>query len=112
MNKNRLFLLSMIAVSILLFLLRMTGMTAHIIVSVAGLAIMIPFTLKTRKEWKIPALEILMRAMYLIAIITGGMIMKIHGIAALGIIHKISAVLFVILLLALYIPKWKRSVNE
>ena len=108
MNKNRIFLLSMVLVSVMLFLLRMTGLTAHIIVSVAGLAVMIPLTLATRKEWKIPALEVIMRAMYLVAIITGGILMKVHGVAALGIVHKISAALFAVLLLVLYIPKWNK----
>ena len=108
MNKNRFFLISMIVVSLLLFLLRMTGLTVHIIVSVLGLAIMIPVTLKTKNEWTKPALEIIMRAMYMIAIITGGVLMKIHGVAALEIIHRIGAVLFAVLLLALYIPKCKK----
>ena len=108
MNKNRIFLISMALVSVLLFMLRMTGLGAHIIVSVAGLAIMIPLTLQTRKEWKIPALEVIMRAMYLVAVITGGMLMKLQGIAALGIVHKIGAALFAVLLLVLYIPKWKK----
>lgn len=108
MNKNRFFLIAMILVSALLFLLRMTGLAAHIAVSLVGLAVMIPITLKTRKEWKIPALEVIMRVMYLVAIVTGGALMKVHGIAALGIVHKICAALFVVLLLALYIPKWKK----
>ena len=108
MNKNRIFLLSMVLVSVLLFMLRMTGLAAHIIVSVAGLAVMIPLTLATRKEWKIPALEVVMRAMYLVAIITGGILMKVHGVAALGMVHKISAALFAVLLLVLYIPKWNK----
>ena len=108
MNKNRIFLLSMVLVSVLLFMLRMTGLTAHIIVSVAGLAVMIPLTLATRKEWKMPALEVVMRAMYFVAIITGGILMKVHGIAALGMVHKISAALFAVLLLVLYIPKWNK----
>lgn len=108
MNKDRIFLISMIAVSLLLFLLRMTGLTAHIIVSVLGLAIMIPFTLKTKSEWTKTPLEILMRAMYLIAIVTGGALMKVHGIAVLGMTHKIGAALFLILLLVLYIPKYKK----
>ena len=108
MNKNRIFLAAMLAVALLLFLLRMTGMTAHILVSLLGLAVMIPFTLKTRKEWKIPALEVLMRVMYLVAIVTGGALMKIHGVAALGMVHKIGAALFVVLLLVLYIPKCKK----
>lgn len=108
MNKNRFFLISMIAVSALLFLLRMTGLTVHIAVSVLGLAIMIPITVMTRKEWKIPALEVIMRVMYLVAIVTGGVLMKVHGVAALGIVHKIAAAAFVVLLMVLYIPKMKK----
>lgn len=107
MNKNRIFLIAMLAVSLLLFLLRMTGLTAHIIVSVAGLAVMIPLTIATRKEWKIPALEVIMRALYFVAIVTGGILMKVSGVAALGLVHKIGAAAFVLLLLVLYIPKWK-----
>ena len=108
MNKNRFFLISMLAVSALLVLLRMTGLTAHIIVSVVGLAIMIPISVATRKEWNTPALEIIMRVMYFVAIVTGGALMKVHGVAALGIVHKIGAAAFMILLLALYLPKWKK----
>ena len=108
MNKNRFFLISMIVVSALLFLLRMTGLTVHMAISVLGLAIMIPITVMTRKEWKIPALEVIMRVMYLVAIVTGGVLMKVHGVAALGIIHKIAAAAFVVLLMVLYIPKMKK----
>ena len=108
MNKNRIFLVSMIVVSALLFLLRMTGMVAHIIVSVAGLAVMIPLTLKTRGEWKIPALEVIMRVMYLVAIVTGGVLMAAHVGGAVALVHKIAAALFAVLLLVLYIPKWKK----
>ena len=109
MNKNRFFLISMIVVSVLLCVLRVTGLTAHIIVSVVGLAIMIPISIATRKTWKIPALEVIMRVMYLIAIVTGGVLMKVHGVPALGIIHKIGAAVFMVLLLVLYIPKWKKN---
>ena len=108
MNKNRIFLIGMALVSLLLFLLRMTGLTAHIAVSVVGLAIMIPLTLATRKEWKAPALEVILRLMFFVAIVSGGALMKLQGIAALGIVHKLSAALFAVLLLALYIPKWKK----
>ena len=108
MNKNRIFLISMIVVSALLLLLNMTGLTAHIIVSVLGLAVMIPLTVATRKEWKIPALEVIMRVMYFVAIVTGGVLMKVQDVAALGIVHKIGAAAFLILLLALYLPKWEK----
>ena len=108
MNKNRIFLIGMFLVGVLLFLLRVTGLTPHIIVSVVGLAIMIPLTLASRKDWKIPALEVLMRLMYFVAIVTGGVLMKVHGVAALGLVHKLSAALFAVLLLVLYIPKWNK----
>ena len=108
MTKNRIFLISMIVVSVLLWLLKMTGLTAHIIVSVLGLAIMIPITVATCKEWKFRALEVIMRVMYFVAIVTGGVLMKVQGVPAIGIIHKIGAAAFVILLLALYLPKVKK----
>ena len=108
MNKNCIFMISMIAVSALLFLLRVTGLAAHIVVSALGLVIMIPYTLKTKKEWTKTPLEILIRVMYLVAIVTGGVLLKVHGIAALGMVHKIGAALFLVLLLVLYIPKCKK----
>jgi hypothetical protein len=69
---------------------------------------MIPLTVATRKEWKKPSLEIVMRAMYFMAIVTGGALMKMHGVHALALIHKVSSLLFAVLLLALYVPKCKK----
>ena len=66
---------------------------------------MIAYTVLTKKEWKIPALEILMRAFYGIALITGIVIMNVHGIAALAVIHKVSAALFMALLIVLLVTK-------
>ena len=105
MKKKLLFLIPMIIVAVLLFMLRATGMTAHIAVSVVGLVLLIAYTVATKKEWKNPALEILGRVCYGIALITGALLMNVHGIAAISIIHKISAVLFVILLFCAEIHK-------
>lgn len=105
MKKNILFLIPMLLVVVALFLLRATGMTAHIAVSVFGLVLLIAYTVATKKEWKNPALEILQRLCYGIALITGVVLMNVHGIAAISIIHKISAVLFVILLIVCEIQK-------
>ena len=99
MKKKLLFLIPMVIVAVLLFMLRATGMKVHIAISVIGLALLIAYTLVTKKEWKNPALEILQRVCYGIALITGVVLMNVHGIAAISIIHKISAVLFVILLI-------------
>jgi hypothetical protein len=92
-------------VSVLLFLLRATGMTAHIIISVLGLVTLVVYTIATKKEWKFPALEVLMRVFYGIALITGIVMMKVHGIAALGIVHKAGAALFALLLVVLLVHK-------
>ena len=105
MKKDLIFAPAMLLVGVLLFLLRATGMTAHIVISVIGLLVLIAYSVLTKKEWKIPALEIIMRAFYGIALITGIVIMNIHGIAALALIHKVSAVLFLAMLIILFVSK-------
>ena len=105
MKKDLIFTPAMLIIGVLLFLLRATGMTAHIVISAFGVLVLIAYTVLTKKEWKIPALEILMRAFYGIALISGIVIMNVHGIAALAVIHKVSAALFVVLVIALFIHK-------
>ena len=99
MKKELIFAPIMLLIGVLLFLLRATGMTAHIVISVIGVLALIAYTALTKKDWKIPALEILMRAFYGIALISGIVIMNIHGIAALTVIHKVSAALFIVLII-------------
>ena len=105
MKKKVLFLVPMLIVAVLLFMLRATGMKVHIAVSVAELVLLVAYTLATKKEWKNPVLEILHRVCYGIALVTGVVLMNVHGIAAVSIIHKISAVLFAILLIVCEIHK-------
>ena len=105
MKKDMIFAPVMLLIGILLFLLRATGMTAHIAISVVGVLVLIAYAVATKKEWKIPALEILMRVFYGIALITGIVIMNVHGIAAVSIIHKASAVLFMALIVVLLTHK-------
>ena len=105
MKKDLIFAPIMLAIGVLLFLLRATGMTAHIIISVLGVVILVAYAIATKKEWKLPALEVLMRVCYGIALITGIVMMKVHGIAALGIVHKAGAALFALLLVVLFVHK-------
>ena len=105
MKKDFIFAPVMILIGALLFLLRATGMTAHIAISVIGLVVLIAYAVLTKKEWKIPALEIIMRIFYGIALITGIVIMNVHGIVALSIVHKLCAVLFMVLLIVLLVHK-------
>ena len=105
MKKDLIFAPAMLIIGAFLFLLRTTGMTAHIAISVIGILVLIAYTVLTKKEWKIPALEVIMRAFYGIALITGVVIMNVHGIVALAVIHKVSAVLFMALIIVLLIHK-------
>ena len=105
MKKDLIFTPIMLLIGVLLFLLRATGMTAHIAISVVGILVLIAYTVLTKKDWKIPALEIIMRAFYGVALITGIVILNVHGIAALAVIHKVSAVLFMALIIVLLTHK-------
>ena len=105
MKKDLIFAPAMLIIGILLFLLRATGMTAHIAISAVGVLVLLAYTVLTKKEWKIPALEIIMRAFYGVALITGIVIINIEGIAALSIVHKASAVLFMALIIVLFTHK-------
>jgi hypothetical protein len=105
MKKDFIFAPILLVLGVLLGLLKVTGMPVHIALSVAGVIVLIVYTVLTKKDWKIPALEILMRVFYGIALITGIVILNIHGIEALSIIHKASAVLFMALIIVLLTHK-------
>ena len=105
MKKDLIFAPIMLLVGAALFFLRFTGMPAHIAISVVGILVLAAYTVATKKEWKIPALEIIVRAFYGIALITGIVIMNVHGIVALAVIHKVSAVLFLALIVVLLVTK-------
>ena len=109
MKKDLLFTPLLILVGILLWLLKATGLTAHIAIAVAGILVLLAYTVATKKAWKIPALEILMRLSYGVALITGIVIMNLQGIAALAIAHKVLATLFLILLVVLFVHKMVAS---
>ena len=100
MKKDLIFAPILFVIGALLFLLSFTGMPAHIAISVVGVAALIAYTVTTKKDWKLPALEIAMRALYGVALLSG-IIIKISYVAALAIIHKLCAVLFLVALIAL-----------
>ena len=105
MKKDLIFAPLMLIIGVLLFLLKSTGLTAHIAISVIGVALLVIYAVLTKKEWKIPALEIIMRVCYGIALISGIVIMKVTGILAIAILHKVFAALFVVLLAVLFVHK-------
>ena len=108
MKKDLIFAPILILIGAALCLLKFTGIFAHIAISVVGVIVLIAYSVLTKKEWKIPALEIIMRAFYGIALITGIIIMNVAGVFALAIIHKASAVVFLALIIVLLASKIKK----
>ena len=104
MKKDLIFTPIMVVIAILLFLLKLTGLPAHIIISVLGIVVLVVYTVLTKKTWKIKILEIVMRVFYGIALITG-VVIKIKYVSFVSIIHKATAALFVLSLVALFIYK-------
>ena len=105
MKKDLIFAPILMLIAAALFLFRFTGEPAHIAISVVGVIVLAVYTILTKKEWKIPALEIVMRVFYGIALITGIVIMNVSDIIAVEIIHKASAGLFIIALIGLFVIK-------
>lgn len=105
MKKDLIFAPVLLLVFVLLALLSATGIGVHIGVSVVGVLVLGAYTSLTKKAWKIPALEIFMRVCYGIALITGIVLMNVAGIAALAVVHKITATLFAVLLVVLFVLK-------
>lgn len=105
MKKDLIFTPILILIGILLFLMKTTGLGAHITISIVGVLALGVYTSLTKKEWKIPALEVLMRLFYGIALIIGIVMMNVHGIAALALVHKICCGLFMALVVVLFVIK-------
>lgn len=105
MKKDLIFTPALLLVGVALCLLQLTGIIAHIVISVVGIALLIAYTVLTKKNWRIPALEIVVRALYGIALISGIVIMNASGLAALAVIHKVSAVLFMAGIIVLLVSK-------
>ena len=105
MKKDLIFAPIIFIIGLLLFLLKFTGMPLHIAFSVLGVAVLVAYAVLTKKEWKLPALEIAMRILYGIALITGIVILNVNGLVVLAVIHKIAAVLSLASLIVLLVHK-------
>lgn len=109
MKKDLIFAPILLLAGVLLWLFSVTGMVAHIAIAVLGVFVLAVYTAATKKAWKIPALEILMRAFYGIALITGVVVMNVKGIEAVAIVHRVSASLFMALIVVLFVIKLATS---
>ena len=110
MIKTILYTIVMLIISILLFLLKFTGMNLHIALGILALIITIAYTLLIRKDLKKYSkrrliMEISMRFGLAIALISGFLIQQFRTILVISFIHKIAAIVFTILLLTININK-------
>ena len=105
MKKDLIFAPLLFVVSILLCLLKFTGIIGHIVISVVGFLLLGAYTVTTIKNWKLKPIEALMRASYGVALITGIVIAIIKGLTVVIIVHNVAASLFAVLLLVLFIYK-------
>lgn len=92
-----------------LALLKVTGMTGHIVISIIALIIMVICAILGKKTWKKPALEIVYRLFYLIALITGIVMVAGGVVGAVSVVHKIAAVLFIILFIVNFVVSKKEK---
>ena len=105
MKKDLIFSPIMLVVGVLLFLFQLTGKPAHIAIAVLGIVVLAAYSAVSKKEWKIPALEVIMRVFYGIALITGIVVMNVQDVMALVMAHRISALIFVVLFIVLFVHK-------
>ena len=109
MKKDLIFAPILVVIGALLWLLKLTGLTAHITISVIGILVLAVYTSATKKEWKLPALEIAMRACYGLALISGIVVLNVSGIAAIGIAHRVLASLFIAGVIAIVVHKFIKN---
>ena len=94
---------AIIACTIGLVLLKVTGLTGHIAISVIALAIMVACVVKGKKDWKNPKLEIAYRAFYLITLITGIVMVATNLTGVVAIVHKAACAVFAVIFVVNFI---------
>ena len=110
MLKTILYTVFMVIISVLLFLLKITGMKMHIVLGILALIITIVYTLLIKKDLKELSkknivMEILMRVCFAVALITGFLLKPFGTFLIISIIHKFAAIIFVVMLLVINIRK-------
>ena len=96
---------AIIACAIGLVLLKVTGLTGHIVISVVALAIMVACVVLGKKDWKNPKLEIAYRAFYLVALVTGAVMVATKTAGVVAIVHKAAWAIFAVLFVVNFIKK-------
>ena len=105
MKKDMIFAPAMLLICILLSLAETTGKIAHIAISVVGILVLIAYTVLTKKEWKNPAMEIITRVCYGLALISGVVYKIFEDVTAVGIAHRVTSGAFMALFVWLFLKK-------
>ena len=111
MKKDLIFAPILIVIGVLLTILKVTGLPVHVVLSVVGAIVLVVYTVLTKKNWKIPALEIGMRASYGLALISG-IVIKIKYVLIVSVLHKLFAILFLITLIVIFALKLNKKNNK
>ncbi len=104
MKKNLLFFIPSAIICALLFMLRVTGIGAHVFISIAGVIVMGALTVLTLKTGRLSVFDVLMRLAYGVAMITG-IVLWVDIAGPLAVAHKVSAVAFAVLLVVSSVHK-------
>lgn len=111
MKKDLVFAPILFVIGALLFLFRVTDLAAHIGISIVGIVVLVAYTVLAKKEWKLPVLEIVMRACYGVALLSG-IVINISYVSALAILHKLCAIAFLATLIILFTHKLATSKKD
>lgn len=116
MKKDVIFSAALLIIGAALAAFRATGFIAHVIISLVGLVCLIVYTVLERKSWPPSIPELITRICYAVALISGVALMRIESAgalaAAIGIAHKLFAVLFVVFLVISLVLKARKSKKE
>lgn len=108
---KKLDVISFIAIAIsltALALLSVTGMIAHIIISVLALCVLVVCTILQFKTWKYKVLEILYRLFYFLTLVNGLVMILAHIGGVVFISHLVTASLFAAIYLVNFLLKLKK----
>ena len=100
-TREKIFLAVTIVLCVLLFAVRLTGPIGHVLLGVALTIAMVAHLLKQRRKMRYqkPAIRLVdqvLLAALIVMFVSGMLIHPLHGMFVVKLLHKLSAVLFVL----------------
>lgn len=101
MNKNRLFMIITPVLCVLLFLQRLTGGILHAVFGLLLAVMMVVHVCRhmgkfRNKKLSVRVVDVVLMAALAVLVLTGILAHPLHGVLAVKILHKLSAVIFVL----------------